>query len=591
MRARVGRRLTFLSTSARPYLFADQRDRDPLNVVVNWTRWPIPKVVTRLAVAWVAFAAALASATCGRPANVAREDTSPATATSAPVPPIHLPDLSGAAEAVRAQIVDRYRTLTSSAGGGPTSSANLAVSYGELGKVLLAANYYDAAEAAFLNAQALAASDARWPYYLGHVHRRRNDPLKAVAAFAQARALEPQNVSTLVWIGEMQLGAGQTGPAAASLEEALAREPHHPRAIAALGRVALARRDYTVAAARLEEALRLAPNATALYYPLSLAYRALGNAPKAEAHLRQRGISDVVMFDPLMDEATAALNSAMAYDDRSRLALARGDWTVAATQARRGLELVGDNSTLRAALHHRLGTALAQTGDRPGAQREFERAVEAAPDFAAGHYSLGILFASGGKRDAAIREFSAALQRQPGYLPARLALADILRQSGRAAEALSEYSRALATEPGSPAAQYGEALALVHLNRHAEARAKLTLAIAQHPNDPALTLALARLLAASSDSHVRDPNRALAIAEPLVRSAATLDGLETVAMALAALGRFDEAAALQRQAAAEAQRTGQAALARAMTLTRKAYERHQVPEMLWREEPLYGPPP
>ena len=37
--------------------------------------------------------------------------------------------------------------------------------------VLQAAEYYEAAEPAYLNAQDLMPGDARWPYYLGHLYK------------------------------------------------------------------------------------------------------------------------------------------------------------------------------------------------------------------------------------------------------------------------------------------------------------------------------------------------------------------------------------------------------------------------------------
>ena len=64
------------------------------------------------------------------------------------------------------------------------------------------------------------------------------------------------------------------------------------------------------------------------------------------------------------------------YDARSRDALTRGDWAAAMSEARRGLELTGTDPVLRAALHHRLGTALAQTGDTAGARAVNARLLE-----------------------------------------------------------------------------------------------------------------------------------------------------------------------------------------------------------------------
>ncbi|PYR26714.1 MAG: hypothetical protein DMF98_08100, partial [Acidobacteria bacterium] len=53
----------------------------------------------------------------------------------------------------------------------PENAADLGAAYGELGKLLMAATYFDAAEVCYLNAQTLAPIDMRWPYYLGHLDK------------------------------------------------------------------------------------------------------------------------------------------------------------------------------------------------------------------------------------------------------------------------------------------------------------------------------------------------------------------------------------------------------------------------------------
>ena len=53
----------------------------------------------------------------------------------------------------------------------PGTSAELSAEYGRMGTLLMAAEQIDSAEACYINAQALASSDARWPYYLGQLYR------------------------------------------------------------------------------------------------------------------------------------------------------------------------------------------------------------------------------------------------------------------------------------------------------------------------------------------------------------------------------------------------------------------------------------
>jgi hypothetical protein len=80
--------------------------------------------------------------------------------------------------------------------------------------------------------------------------------------------------------------------------------------------------------------------------------------------------------------------------------------------------------------------------------------------------------------------------------------------------------------------------------------------IAHHLNDAAgqaipesveLLHALARLLASADDPEVRDGERAVELARRTLRAGSTLDRIETLAMASAQAGLFDEAIRLQRE--------------------------------------------
>ena len=94
--------------------------------------------------------------------------------------PISLPDLSQVAPSAQAQIRDRYVLVTEKTATPQQSAGDLANAYGELGKILMAADHRDAAEPCFLDAQALASGDFRWPYYLAHLYRQNGDLAKSI---------------------------------------------------------------------------------------------------------------------------------------------------------------------------------------------------------------------------------------------------------------------------------------------------------------------------------------------------------------------------------------------------------------------------
>src|SRR5262245_50160025 len=76
--------------------------------------------------------------------------------------PIALPDLSRVDRAVQAQARERHQSLTERINDRKTTLAALSGAYGELGKLLHAAEFRDAAEPCYLNAETLAPDEIRW---------------------------------------------------------------------------------------------------------------------------------------------------------------------------------------------------------------------------------------------------------------------------------------------------------------------------------------------------------------------------------------------------------------------------------------------
>src|SRR5262245_59476559 len=253
--------------------------------------------------------------------------------------PVSLPDLSSASESVQTLIRERYALLKSKIDSAETASGDLATAYGDLGKLLIAAEYLDTAESCFSNAQALAATDMRWPYYRGHVERLRNEPSKAAAFFEETLRLQPDHVPSLIWLGEMYLAESRLDSAESFFTKALSLQPRSAMALYGQGRVALAKQEYAQAVMHLEAALTIAPQASRIEYPLAMAYRGQGDAQRAEAHLRRRGDVEVPSGDPLMAELGGLLQNASAYEVRGAQALGKREWAEAVTYLRKAIEL------------------------------------------------------------------------------------------------------------------------------------------------------------------------------------------------------------------------------------------------------------
>jgi tetratricopeptide (TPR) repeat protein len=495
--------------------------------------------------------------------------------------PVTLPDPSAMQAGAKEQLEARAEALRAAIAGHATASS-LAAAYGDMGKLLMAATFLEAAEPCYLNARTLAPDDRRWPYYLGHLYRVKGPLSKAVEAFERALALKADDVATLVWLGDVHLAEGRAEAAEPLFAKAVALDPAVAAAHFGLGRAALGQDDHATAVKALEQALAREPRATVIHYQLAMAYRGLGDVRRAEAHLARQGDVEARPPDPLMREIDDLLQTAEAYNVRGGAALDAGNWSAAAEAFRKGLELAPKDPSLR----HRLGTALYQLGDLRGAEDQFTRVASTSPQFTRAHYSLGVLLNATGRYGEAIERFSTALQQDPKYVQARVQLAGVLARSGRPGEALTHYARALEIAPGDNAAAFGQAMALVRLKRYDEAYARLVEAGKSQPDSPIFKSAQARLLAAAPDDRVRNGPRAQQMVDELLKSAQSIELGETAAMALAERGLYAPAAAVQRDLIAAAQKAGIEGVLPRLTANLRLYENGQACRTPFTEDEL-----
>jgi tetratricopeptide (TPR) repeat protein len=214
--------------------------------------------------------------------------------------------------------------------------------------------------------------------------------------------------------------------------------------------------------------------------------------------------------------------------------------------------------------------------------------VRVSPTYAKAHYSLGVLMESSGRNGEALSRYADAVKYDPGYVQARVRLGDSLRRSGRLQESLSEFEQALKIDPRVAEAIFGYAVTLARLGRYAEARDQLIEGMKLEPTRMAFSHALARLLAAAPDEKVRDGRRALTLAQQLLKRERSVAIGETMAMAYAELGQFNQAASLERELMAAAkQQHGPDELLQRMTDNLRLYERRQPNRTPWKTDPEF----
>jgi tetratricopeptide (TPR) repeat protein len=301
-----------------------------------------------------------------------------------------------------------------------------------------------------------------------------------------------------------------------------------------LGDVALREGRYAAAAALFLDALTRVPEATALHYPLAMAYRGLGRLDEARTHLAQRGQGGIRVGDPMVD----ALQE-----------LVRGE---------RGLVMQGRRAY--------------ESGQFAEAAAAFTRAVADAPASATARFNLGLATLQLGDTAAAIGHLQAAFALDPGDAQHGRELARLLLRSARQDEAVAVLRQVTAVDDNDEDSLVGLVLLLAGGARFGEAIALLDGSVRRHPHRLTSATTLARLLAVTPDAALRNGQRALDLAMTVYERAAEPAHAETVAMALAELGRCAEALTWLRRGMADAERVGDGNEVRRLTGELPRYE-------------------
>jgi tetratricopeptide (TPR) repeat protein len=457
--------------------------------------------------------------------------------------PVPLLGLDGLAEAAQEQIRRQYTRTQAAAQTVPAEA--LGLEYGKLGQLLFTYDFLDAADSAFHNAAALRPEDETWLYYLGILSRQKGAFEDAAERFEQVLARKPDDVFARLRLAEALLETGRTDAAQAHLETALSQAPRNAFAHFLLGQIAYEADAFEKAAEHYETVLRLQPTATQVHTPLGIAYRNLGDEEQSRYHLDRRGTALVALNDPRVLDLEAFKHTSGA------TALTRGQQLIDAGRyqdAIAALEQAAAQDPSNPSVHLSLGVARSYAGDQPGAIAAFEEALRLDSQESKAHYNLGAIYAANGQPGLAEEHFRAAVAGDPRHKSANLELAEMLRRSGRCREAVSYFQQTLAIAPGDIAARQHLALCHLRLGEDTAARSLLEEGLAANPNHLGFIDALARVLAASPDADVRDGARALSLAERSMNLQRRTETLETLAMAHAELGRFDDAVTWQNQA-------------------------------------------
>ncbi len=449
------------------------------------------------------------------------------------------------------------------------SRAEMGEVHGDMGRLYHAHGLPRAAETFYRNARRLAPDDHRWPYYMALIQQKEGRLVDALASWVNAMAIRSSS-ATLVHMAEVLVAMDRLEEAAAVLSNARRIDPSSSSAAALLGGISLSLKRYRGAVEHFEAALADAPDANRLHDHLARAHRGLGAEEEAKKHEALGGDVEAPLYDPLF----SALERLREEEARGllagRLAERAGKIAEAIAAYRAVLEGNPDSGVAMS----RLGGVLELSGDRTAAVLVYRRALALAPSYEP-HYRLGVILVEEGSLASGVDHLKKAIALDSERAAPNLALARAMVENGQIEASLPFFTAVARHSPTDQRAWLGGAGALMKLGRFGQAEKVLVQARSALPENAAVTAALARLLAASPDTSVRDGKRALALALRAHEADPSASHAETLAMALAQLGRCKEAAAWQRRALEAVALTGDKKTARRIENTLRVYESNQ----------------
>jgi superkiller protein 3 len=394
--------------------------------------------------------------------------------------PLPEPVMDGVEPEVRRQLESRRAEAESLAAEPDADAGELAQRYGTLGGLYLVYGFTVAAEPALGNARALSPDDFRWHYLLASLLQATGRQEAAIEAYRRALELEPSYPAALIRFGEALLDLARPAEAAEVFERAIAGRPsaagHFGR-----GRAAAATGDWQGAVEHYERALELQPSASAVRYPLGLAYRELGRLDRARGLLAGHGPVEPTFPDPVMAGLRGLATGSSIHFARGRNALGEADLETAVAEFERALEIDPGNAAVRRAL----GLALLRAGDPARAAEQYREATRADPASALNHKDLSRALLEAGRWEEAAAAAQRAVELAPELADAHLALGLARIRGGRAAEALPALARAVELAPFDAGARYEHAMASIAAGRTAQGAELLEALLEQNPGHTA----------------------------------------------------------------------------------------------------------
>jgi tetratricopeptide (TPR) repeat protein len=367
---------------------------------------------------------------------------------------------------------------------------------------------------------------------LGHALAREGKLQEAIEFYTRALEINPEYAQAHNNLGLALARVGRDEEAASHFKQAFAIMPSYSMAHNNLGKLLAQQGKIPAARAELEKALELNPENADAHTNLGVLFQGEGKLREA---LEQ--YQTAVRVEPKNADAHNNLGMMLAGQGKRDLALAH-------------FKLAVKNNPKLASARYNLGVALAEQGQRQEAKEQYEKGLRLEPSDVQIRNNLAWELLQEGQWEAAKKHLLEAVRLEPKFALAHDNLGIVLAIQGNAEQALRSFEEAVRLEPRIARFHADLAHALSNKGDTKGSKEHYQEALRLDPNWPPTFARRARELASRPNGE--DRNSALALWLALAACEATgYEGaqfLDTLAMAYAEAGRFQEAQATARRA-------------------------------------------
>ena len=318
---------------------------------------------------------------------------------------------------------------------------------GALGMAYEANGFPDAAFNSYQQAENLASTNARWPYYQALILAGRGDHQLAVDAVSRAMSLNESYAALWMWRGVWLLDIARSIEALADFSKA---ESMGLKAAGLAGQARALLHQY-----KSEEALAilkpLARNAPfpSIYYLLGRAYRETGNMEQAKIALsRGDSTSPLSWQDPWVNEKRDYEVGFQADSLRAQRYLKAREYDKAITLFRELQAQQPDNPVII----NRLSRAYADAGERQNSFWVLRRALAKEPIHYSVHLNIAPFYEARGDIESALDHLDQAISANPTVAISYTRKGLLLQKLRKYPEALAQLKQALDLTPNDPKA-------------------------------------------------------------------------------------------------------------------------------------------